>query len=127
MILRKFLTRLLLICIPFLVAGYLLASFTPLPLHFSDVILLTASFTAISVVATLIFAGGLKKGPEGATTYLMVAQGLKLILELVLALVWFVVVKKTYLSSVLLFFILYLTISLYSTVFMLNTLKSKPL
>lgn len=46
---------------------------------------------------------------------------------MVLALLWFLIVKKTYLASVILFFVLYLAISLYSMFFILNTLKSKPL
>jgi len=117
----------MLICLSLITAGYLLASFTEIGLFFNDILLLTASFAVIGIITAVIFTAGLKKGPEARTMYLMVATTLKLLLEMVLALVWFLIVKKTYMTSVLLFFVLYLAISLYSIFFILNTLKSKPL
>ncbi len=107
--------------------GYLLVNFTETPLFFDDIITLTASFSVIGVISGIIFTTGMKKGPEARTMYLMVAWVFKLLLEMVLALLWFLIVKKTYLASVILFFVLYLAISLYSMFFILNTLKSKPL
>ena len=127
MIFRKFLTGLLLLCLLIITGGYLLVRFFEIPLFFNDIITLTASFSAIGVISGIIFTTGLKKGPEARTMYLMVASTLKLLLEMVLALLWFLIVKKTYLASVILFFVLYLAISLYSMFFILNTLKSKPL
>jgi hypothetical protein len=59
--------------------------------------------------------------------HLFVAIVLKMPLEMVLALIWFFVAKKTCTYSLLLFFVLYLAFSLYSILFMLNTLKNKPL
>ncbi|HOW10346.1 MAG TPA: hypothetical protein PLX08_11160 [Bacteroidales bacterium] len=127
MILRKFLTGLLLIFLLIMAGGYLLVNFTETPLFFDDIITLTASFSVIGVISGIIFTTGMKKGPEARTMYLMVAWVFKLLLEMVLALLWFLIVKKTYLASVILFFVLYLAISLYSMFFILNTLKSKPL
>lgn len=127
MIFRKFLTGLLLLCLLIITGGYLLVRFFEIPLFFNDIVTLTASFSAIGVISGIIFTTGLKKGPEARTMYLMVASTLKLLLEMVLALLWFLIVKKTYLASVILFFVLYLAISLYSMFFILNTLKSKPL
>lgn len=126
-IFRKFLTGLLLLCLLIITGGYLLVRFFEIPLFFNDIVTLTASFSAIGVISGIIFTTGLKKGPEARTMYLMVASTLKLLLEMVLALLWFLIVKKTYLASVILFFVLYLAISLYSMFFILNTLKSKPL
>jgi hypothetical protein len=57
----------------------------------------------------------------------MVSAGLKFLLEIVLALLWFFVCKKTSLYSLLLFFILYLAFTLLSTFAMLKTLKSRSL
>jgi len=124
---RKYLTGLLWVCLPLLAAGYLLSRFIPVPFLFTDLLLLTVSFSAIGITAALISRSGLKKGAEGGTMYLMVALSVKLLLEMVLALLWFVVVKKTYLSSVILFLVLYLAVSLFSIIFILNTLKTKPL
>jgi hypothetical protein len=50
-----------------------------------------------------------------------------MLLEMILALVWFFVLKKTDTSDLLLFFVLYLAFSLYSIICMLKTLKSKSL
>lgn len=127
MIFRRYLTGLIMICLSLIMAGYLLVRFTEIPLFLNDILLLTASFSVIGIISAVIFTAGFNKGPEARTMYLMVASTLKLLLEMVLALVWFLIVKKTYLTSVLLFFVLYLAISLYSIFFMLNTLKSKPL
>lgn len=115
------------LCLLIITGGYLLVRFFEIPLFFNDIVTLTASFSAIGVISGIIFTTGLKKGPEARTMYLMVASTLKLLLEMVLALLWFLIVKKTYLASVILFFVLYLAISLYSMFFILNTLKSKPL
>ena len=95
---RKYLTGLLWVCLTLLAAGYLLSRFIPVPFLFTDLLLLTVSFSAIGITAALISRSGLKKGAEGGTMYLMVALSVKLLLEMVLALLWFVVVKKTYLS-----------------------------
>jgi len=126
-IFRRFLTGLLLICFFIITAGYLLVRFTEIPIVFNDILILTASFSAIGIISAVIFTLGLRKGPEARTMYLMVASTIKLLLEMVLALLWFLIVKKTYMASVILFFVLYLAISLVSIFFMLNTLKSKPL
>jgi hypothetical protein len=46
---------------------------------------------------------------------------------MVLAFIWFIVAKKTSLPSVLIFFVLYLTLTLYSIWVILKTLKNKSL
>jgi hypothetical protein len=46
---------------------------------------------------------------------------------LVLALVWFFVAKKTSLDSVFAFFVIYLTLTLFSMLIILKTLKNKAL
>ena len=127
MILRKFLTGLLIICLLIILSGYMLIEAVNIKLLLTDLLSLTFAFSAISIIAILIFIRGLNKDPAGRTMHLMVASTLKLLLEMFLALIWFLVVKKTYTASVLLFFVLYLAISLYSTFFMLKTLKSRPL
>jgi hypothetical protein len=46
---------------------------------------------------------------------------------MVLALIWFIVAKKTSLISVVLFFVLYLALSLFSVWVILKTLKHKSI
>ena len=127
MIFRKYTIGLLLLDLILLPAGYLLVSFTDVALRFSDITILTLSFSAIVLLSLYIFSRGLKKEPASQTMHLMVAVSIKMLIEMVLALIWFFVAKKTFTSSLLLFFVLYLSFSLYSIIFMLNTLKTKPL
>jgi hypothetical protein len=126
-IFRKYTIGLLLLDLILLPAGYLLVSFTDVALRFSDITILTLSFSAIVLLSLYIFSRGLKKEPASQTMHLMVAVSIKMLIEMVLALIWFFVAKKTFTSSLLLFFVLYLSFSLYSIIFMLNTLKTKPL
>ena len=127
MIFRKYSIGLLFLDMILLLAGYLLVAFTDVTLQFSEIAILTLCFSAIILLSIYIFSRGLKREPASQTMYLMVAVALKMLLEMVLALVWFFVAKKTFTSSLLLFFVLYLAFSLYSIFLMLNTLKHKPL
>ena len=126
-ILKKYLTRLLLIDLIILAAGYLLSSLMPEFFHSGDILILALCFSAINMLSVIIFSRGIRRDPESQTMHLMVAVSIKLPLEMVLALIWFFVAKKTYPSSVLLFFVLYLALSLYSVYFILKTLKSRSL
>jgi hypothetical protein len=59
--------------------------------------------------------------------HLLVAISVKFLMELVLALIWFFVAKKSDTPSLLLFFILYLGFSLFLVHLMLNTLRHNSL
>jgi hypothetical protein len=126
-IFRKFSIGLLLLDLLLIFAGYVLVTFTDVTLNFSEIAILVLSFSAIILLSFYIFSKGLKKEPASRTMYLLTALALKMLLEMVLALVWFIVAKKSFTSSILLFFVLYLAFSLYSIFLMLNTLKHKPL
>ncbi len=126
-ILKKYLKGLLLIDLIILAAGYFPGSLVPEFFHSGDILILTLCFTAINILSVIIFSRGIRRDPESQTMHLMVAVSIKLPLEMVLALIWFFVAKKTYPSSVLLFFVLYLALSLYSIYFILKTLKSRSL
>jgi hypothetical protein len=126
-IFKKYLIGLLLLDLLVLLAGYLLVTLTDVALQFSDIAVLTLCFSSIVLLSLFIFDRGLKKDPGSQTMHLFVAIVLKMPLEMVLALIWFFVAKKTYTSSLLLFFVLYLAFSLYSIFYMLSTLKNKSL
>jgi hypothetical protein len=107
--------------------GWLIISFTPVILYFTDIVILSAAFSVIALVTIIIFVKGQTKEPDSQTLHTMVSITLKFLLELILALVWFFVAKKTSITSVLLFFILYLTLTLISVGLILKTLKNKSL
>jgi hypothetical protein len=90
-----------------------------------DLLVLTLIFSAIVLLSLYVFNLGLKKEPSGQTMHLLAAITIKILLEMVLALLWFFVAKKTSASSLLLFFVLYLSFSLYLIFLILNTLKKQ--
>ena len=110
-----------------LTGGLVLSSYCDPGFEFAGIAVLSLSFTLLSLLTLIIFFIGQKKGPEARTMYILVALGIKFILEMVIALLWFFVAKKTGLTSVILFFVLYLAFTLFSILVVLKTLKYKPL
>jgi hypothetical protein len=107
--------------------GYLCISKSFIDLALSDIIYLSATFTVITSISIVIFFRGSERHPESQTMHTLVAVTLKFLLELILALVWFIVAKKSSFHSVFIFFVLYLTFTLVLVVIILKTLKNKSL
>jgi hypothetical protein len=124
---KKVITGLLLLDLAILMTGYSLTAFTAIMLPLSDILILTFCYSVIAAISLFIFCKREGKDPGSQTIHILVAITVKMLLEMVLALIWFQVLKKTYPFTVLIFFILYLAYSLYSLIFMLNTLKRKSL
>jgi hypothetical protein len=108
-------------------AGYLILLFSVIKLSFIDIPLLSFLFSVIAIIILIIFLKGQTKNPETQTMFTFVSLGLKFLLELLLALVWFIFAKKTSLPSVIIFFVLYLTLTLFSLLIIMKTLKNKSL
>jgi hypothetical protein len=108
-------------------AGYLITSVTKINVVYSDITVLSSAFSIIAVITLVIFLRGQAKEPDNQTLHSLVSVSLKFLLELVLALLWFIVAKKISLPSVLLFFVLYITFTLFSIWIILKTLKDKSL
>lgn len=123
----KYIFLLFLLNILLLISGYLLVSFSVPGILFSDIAILTSVFTIIAVLTLIIFLRGQTKNPESQTLHSLVAVGLKFLLDMALALVWFIVAKKTSLQSVIIFFVLYLALTLFSVLVILKVLKNKSL
>jgi hypothetical protein len=92
-----------------------------------DLIVSASVFALISFVTLNIFFKGQKKAPESQTLHSLVAISVKLLLEMLFALIWFIVAKKIGLQLVLLFFVLYLAFTLYSVFIIVKTLKTKSI
>ncbi len=110
-----------------MIIGYFISSIENLNLLFSDIAILTILFSIIALITLIIFLRGQIKDTESQTLYSLVSVTLKFLLELVLALFWFIVAKKISLASVLIFFVLYLAFTLFSIWVILKTLKTKSL
>lgn len=126
-ILLKYIFVLLLLNVIVAVAAYLINSIAGIKIPFVDIISLSAAFSFIALITIVIFLRGQTKEPESQTLFSLVSVGLKFLLEMILALVWFIVAKKTSLQSVLIFFVLYLTLTLFSLLIIVKTLKNKSL
>jgi hypothetical protein len=125
--LLKYIQLLLLLESLVLASGYFIVSKSEMGIQFGNLALLSTVFTVIALVTIIIFIRGQGKDAASQTMHSLVSVTLKFLLELVLAFVWFFVAKKTELSSVVLFFVLYLTFTLFSVILMTKTLKNKSL
>lgn len=125
--LNKYILLLLLLNILLLGAGYLLVSIAYINLLYSDIVILSLVFSIIALITLVIFLRGQTKESDSQTMHSLVSVSLKFLLEMVLALIWFIVAKKTSLPSVIIFFVLYLSLTLFSIWVILKTLKNKSL
>jgi len=125
--LHKDIIILLILDLLILGSGYLLRSVTDMVIFYSDICILTILFSIISFVSLYIFHRGQTKEPDSQTLHTLVAMSTKFLFEMILALIWFIVIKKTSRQSVLIFFVLYLTITLFLVWNILKALKNKSL
>jgi hypothetical protein len=125
--LHRYIYSILLLNILVIATGYFLSSGTDLNIIVGDIVLLSAFFSIIAITTIIIFLRGQTKEPDSQTLHSLVSVSLKFLLELALALLWFIVIKKTVLLSVIIFFVLYLTFTLFSVWIILKTLKNKSL
>jgi hypothetical protein len=95
--------------------------------YLSDFLILSSAFTAIIIACIIVFFKGLSKSPQKGFWYTLVSIGAKLLLEMILIILWFVVAKKNSFEIVLMFFILYLPFTLFLIFTILKTLNKKSL
>jgi len=110
-----------------LAAGFIIVMNSDVSLTYNDISLASAVFFLITVLILVIFYRGQGRDAASQTLHSLVSIGIKFLAELVFAFLWFFIAKKTGLSAVLLFFVLYLTFTLFSVMVILKTLKSKSL
>jgi hypothetical protein len=126
-IVRKYALQLLVLYAVLCIGGLILSSSVGISFSRSDFVKLASLFSLFTFLQLFIFFRGLTREPESTTMHTLVSVTVKFLLEMVLALIWFIVIKKTLVSSVIMFFVLYLTLTLFSTFIMLKTLKNKTL
>jgi hypothetical protein len=94
---------------------------------FSELTRLSLVFTLLVLLTLVIFFRGESQEPESRTMHNLISVSLKFLLELILAFIWFFIAKNTSLPSVILFFVIYLTFTLFYVVAIVKTLKNKSL
>ncbi len=90
-------------------------------------VLLILAFTINTGISLFIFFRGRSKEAESQTMHTLISISLKFVIELFIVLAWFFISKKTGLTSLLLFFVLYLSFTLFLVFLILKTLKNKSL
>jgi hypothetical protein len=125
--LGKFILILIAINILSAVTGYLINRLTGIGLPLPDIYILSASFSLICTITMVIFLRGQTREPDSQTLHTLAAVSLKLLLDMILALIWFFVSKKSSLTSVFIFFVIYLTLTLFSVFVILKILKNRSL
>jgi hypothetical protein len=123
----KYLTFLGFLLISIIVIGFIIINALNTYLVFKEFVILTLVFAVISLIVLIIFFIGQTKEPGTELVFTFASIGLKFILEAVIALLWFVVAKNLLTQYVLLFFILYLAFTFFSTAVILNVLNNKGL
>ena len=123
----KYFLPLLLFYVLLLFSGYLFVLVVNPKISLADIVILSTVFSLIALITITIFLKGQTKEPDKQTLYTLVAVSLKFLLEIVFALLWFILAKKTSLQSVLMFFVLYLALTLYTIWVIVKTLKNKVL
>lgn len=110
-----------------LVLCLLIRSINPINLFIRDIVILSFSFSVISAITLIIFFRGHTREPDSGTMHTLVAVSLKFLLDMILALAWVFISKKTSLSSVFMFFVIYLTLTLFTLFVILKVLKNRSL
>jgi hypothetical protein len=90
-----------------------------------EVAIASSVFMIILFGVMAIFLRGQSKEPDSRVMHSLVAITIKFLLELIFVFFWFFVLKKSSLSSVILFFVLYLTFTLFLIIVILKTLKKR--
>lgn len=88
-------------------------------------LLLTVGFALSALASVIVFFRGAGKNPETSVFATLIALGIKLLLSLVLALLFFLVLKNRDNGSVILFFILYLAFTVFVILTFLSVLKKR--
>ncbi len=94
---------------------------------FGELTGLSLVFTLLVLLTLVIFFRGESQEPESRTMHNLISVSLKFLLELILAFIWFFIAKNTSLPSVILFFVIYLTFTLFYVIAIVKTLKNKSL
>jgi hypothetical protein len=123
----KYVLLLLMFNIVLIFTGLLLKSLPRINLFYSDIIVLSILFSVISAVTLTIFFRGRTREPDSHTMHTLVAVSLKFLLDMVLALVWFFISKKTTQTSVFIFFVIYLVLTIFTFFIILKTLRHRSL
>ncbi|MFN8242212.1 MAG: hypothetical protein U0X39_15835 [Bacteroidales bacterium] len=123
----RYFAALLVLLLVILVAGTLIIVKTGIPVTTSSLYSLSVFFAIITFVMLFVVFAGLGKEPKQQPFYTLAAISIKMLAEMVAALVFFIGGKKSSYPDVILFFVLYLSFAMFSTISILKALKKKTI
>lgn len=121
---NKYVLLLILLNILLTSTGFLIKSLSGINLYLKDIVLLSLLFSVISAITVTIFLRGHTREPDSQTMHTLVSVSLKFLLDLILALAWISILKKTSRASVIAFFVIYLTLTAFTISYIIKVLKS---
>lgn len=123
----KYFVRLIILLLALDCAGIVLKAIFHLGFSLGDLVILSLSFAVITALTLIIFFRGAGREQKEELMHSFVAISSKFLIELFLAMIWFVIAKKTSITYVILFFVLYLSFSMLLIGIILKILKKKSL
>ena len=108
-------------------AGLIFNNMLPGIIDKSSLIILITSFYLMSLLVLSVSYAGSSKSSESQTLFNFAAVGIKFVLSAVIALLFFEAFKKYGLNNILLFFVLYLTFTVYLLVVIVKVLNIRSL
>jgi len=110
-----------------LLAGFVIIKATGIKILFSEIAFLVFFFEIINISALAVFFRGQSHQAPSQTLHSLFAVSIKFLQELVLTLIWLIVLKKTGMALVIMFFLIYLAFSSFLLIVVLKTLKNRSL
>jgi len=126
-ILKKYISALSILELIILTAGYGITFSDAFNPPFTDIVLFSGVFYLNTGIALFVFFRGQTRDPESQTFHSLVAVSLKFLVELAIIFICFIIAKKNEMQSVVLFFVLYLSFTLFFIFKIFKTLKIKSL
>jgi hypothetical protein len=109
------------------VAGSICRSLFSLHFLLREIASLSIIFSVISAVTLFIFLRGQTREPDSQTLHTLVAVTLKFLLDMTIGLIWLIILKKNSPASVIIFFVIYLTLTLFTILAILKILRNRSL
>ena len=123
----RYVFRLIILNLVIIGAAYAISEAAGTDMRLTDAALLSSLFSTVALITLAIFFRGFQFQPDSHAFHTLFAISLKFLLDMIIALIWFFVFKKTSPVSVVLFFVIYLTLTLFSIIIILKVLKTRSL
>jgi hypothetical protein len=122
-----YLLSLAIIILLLILTGYFLNSFAGASLDMKDLFTLSFIFALVSALTFFIFLRGRSREPDSGTMHTLVSISLKFLLDITIALIWLIILKKSGAATVIVFFVIYLTFTLFTVLSILKILRNTSL